>query len=557
VSVSATSTWDVVAPDSWIQITSPTKGNGNSTVTFTVKPNTGPARTGTIIIGNQPYSISQDGTNSPATQTGLDLHRPKLVVTDTGGNTVTLQPAPGKNDGTDDGSANAGKDTGVFGQSSGGWQDHNFGKDSPVYVMTSTCNNSTGYAYLQFSLAGLPTQNIASAKVQVYAGSAVVSGLSANSADPIFAARRVTSSWDKSKMTWNSGQPTYDSTVVDSQTLSGVARNKSAVNAWLSYDITTLYKGWAGGSTPNYGLRFSHENGQCLNGWLGTFATSNDQPAATTGTPCTFSLSLSAASVLAAGGSGAFTMNASAATCGWTASPDTAWIHVTNGTSGTGSGAVSYTVDGNTGSSRSGTITLTGGGQSMTFTIAQAGASSGACTPSLSTTSASPGAAQTTGSVTVTAGAGCAWTATSNASWLTVTAGASGSGNGTVGYSVAANTGVARTGTLTIAGLTFTVSQASGASSGCSYNVNPTDIHATAAATSSTLLISTNSGCTWTASVPSGVTWITLNPASGSGSGGVGYSIAANTGAARSTTITVVGTAVTVEQDSPRIAPIR
>src|SRR5271157_4367271 len=173
-----------------------------------------------------------------------------------------------------------------------------------------------------------------------------------------------------------------------------------------------------------------------------------------------------------------------------------------------------------------------------------------ACTPSLSATSASPGAAQTTGTVTVTAGAGCAWTATSNATWITVTAGASGTGNGTVSYTVAANTGVARTGTLTIAGFTFTVSQASGASTGCSYNVNPTDIHATAAATSSTLLISTNIGCTWTASVSSGVTWITLNPTSGSGSGGVGYSIAANTGAARSTTITVAGTAVTVEQDS-------
>ena len=36
--------------------------------------------------------------------------------------------------------------------------------------------------------------------------------------------------------------------------------------------------------------------------------------------------------------------------------------------------------------------------------------------------------------------AGCAWTATSSAPWLTVTSGASGNGNGTVGYSVAANT---------------------------------------------------------------------------------------------------------------------
>jgi hypothetical protein len=92
----------------------------------------------------------------------------------------------------------------------------------------------------------------------------------------------------------------------------------------------------------------------------------------------------------------------------------------------------------------------------------------GGCTYSISPTSASPGASATTGSVTVTTTTGCSWTAVSNnTSWLTVTSGASGTGNGTVNYSVAANTGAARQGTITIAGQTFTVNQAAG-SSGCS-----------------------------------------------------------------------------------------
>ncbi len=48
----------------------------------------------------------------------------------------------------------------------------------------------------------------------------------------------------------------------------------------------------------------------------------------------------------------------------------------------------------------------------------------------------------------------------SNVPWLTITAGATGLRNGTVTYSVAANTtGANRTGTLTIAGQTFTVTQ--------------------------------------------------------------------------------------------------
>jgi uncharacterized protein (TIGR03437 family) len=64
------------------------------------------------------------------------------------------------------------------------------------------------------------------------------------------------------------------------------------------------------------------------------------------------------------------------------------------------------------------------------------------------------------GSFILTAQGGCDWAVTSNADWLTVISGSSGSGNGTVNYSVAPNTDInERTGTLTIAGQTFTVIQ--------------------------------------------------------------------------------------------------
>jgi hypothetical protein len=63
------------------------------------------------------------------------------------------------------------------------------------------------------------------------------------------------------------------------------------------------------------------------------------------------------------------------------------------------------------------------------------------------------------GSVSVLAGGGCAWVASSSAPWISITSGSSGSGNGTVNYSIAANTGAARSGTITIAGRTFTVNQ--------------------------------------------------------------------------------------------------
>ncbi|MEW6333237.1 MAG: BACON domain-containing protein [Thermodesulfobacteriota bacterium] len=64
------------------------------------------------------------------------------------------------------------------------------------------------------------------------------------------------------------------------------------------------------------------------------------------------------------------------------------------------------------------------------------------------------------GRISVAATGNCTWRAVSSApAWLTVTSGASGAGNGTVGYRVAPNTGVSRSGTVTVAGRTFTVDQ--------------------------------------------------------------------------------------------------
>ena len=53
----------------------------------------------------------------------------------------------------------------------------------------------------------------------------------------------------------------------------------------------------------------------------------------------------------------------------------------------------------------------------------------------------------------------CRWTARSNVDWITISAGSSGTGSGTVSFTVAANMGVSRTGTLTIADSAYTVTQ--------------------------------------------------------------------------------------------------
>ena len=83
------------------------------------------------------------------------------------------------------------------------------------------------------------------------------------------------------------------------------------------------------------------------------------------------------------------------------------------------------------------------------------------CTYSINPSGNSFASSGGTGSVNVTASGGCTWTAVSNAaSWITVSSGSTGSGNGTVAYSVPANPNTtSRTGTITIAGQTFTVTQ--------------------------------------------------------------------------------------------------
>jgi hypothetical protein len=60
----------------------------------------------------------------------------------------------------------------------------------------------------------------------------------------------------------------------------------------------------------------------------------------------------------------------------------------------------------------------------------------------------------------VTTGSSCAWTSASNVSWITITSGGSMSGQGSADYTVARNpTTSSRTGTLTIAGRTVTITQ--------------------------------------------------------------------------------------------------
>jgi PQQ-like domain len=81
------------------------------------------------------------------------------------------------------------------------------------------------------------------------------------------------------------------------------------------------------------------------------------------------------------------------------------------------------------------------------------------CTYSIASPSASYDSGATTAAVNVTAPSGCSWSVATTSNFITITGGPSGSGNGTVSYSIPANPGTQRVGTLLIAGNTFTITQ--------------------------------------------------------------------------------------------------
>ena len=184
--------------------------------------------------------------------------------------------------------------------------------------------------------------------------------------------------------------------------------------------------------------------------------------------PCTFSLSPTGQTFGAQGGPGSFLVTTTP-TCQWSVTSIPSWVtlpflnpHVVlpPDNSGKVHVPVNFIVGVNQGSTaRMGSIVAAG----QQFQITQQGVAS-TCTfsisPSHTTFDDTGGSVRVV--VTAPESTNCQWTAVSNVSWLTVTAGATGSGTGAVTLHAAVNTGGPRSGTATIAGQTFSVTQGGG-----------------------------------------------------------------------------------------------
>ncbi len=153
-----------------------------------------------------------------------------------------------------------------------------------------------------------------------------------------------------------------------------------------------------------------------------------------------------------------------------------------------------------------------------------------ACTYSISSVGETAPLTGGTGTISVTAGSGCKWTAVSSQPWIRVTAGASGTGNGTVSFTVSPNSLVAnqgapaRAGTISVAGYTYTVTQGD---LSCTYTVAH-EASGAGAFSNQMDVYPSNPQCTWTA-FPQ-VSWISVTSgASGTGNGVVKFAMQPST----------------------------
>lgn len=161
-------------------------------------------------------------------------------------------------------------------------------------------------------------------------------------------------------------------------------------------------------------------------------------------------------------------------------------------------------------------------------------------TPAAMTLSSAGGAS----SVSVSALAGAAWNAASNAGWISLTSNTAGTGDGVVGFTVDPNTTTSqRSGTISIGGLTFTLTQKGMV---CQPALSSTSASVPATVASGNVNVTVAPGCAWNAA--SNVAWVSVSNSGGTGNGSVNYTVQANTGAARSGTLSIAGQTFTVSQ---------
>jgi hypothetical protein len=265
----------------------------------------------------------------------------------------------------------------------------------------------------------------------------------------------------------------------------------------------------------------------------------------TEGAACTTSVSPSSLAFDGNGGSGTVSIT-TAALCDWTAQSPVPWVTVAP-SSGAGNATVTITAQANSGTARDATLSIAG----RTVTVSQPAS----CGVSISPTSATHSEGAQNQSVAISTGPGCTWTARSSVPWITLAA-TTGIGPGGLGYTLQANTGPRRNGSVTVVGTGLSGTIAITQLSGCTYAMTQVDLTENPSffSPSRSVGVTTNdSACHWTLRLSA--PWLTINGQSNvDGAGSMSFPLSAElncTGAPRTVTLALVDEdgAIRVQQD--------
>ena len=508
VAVDSLCSWTATASDpSWIKLTPGSgSGAGAGTVNYSVTPNTGlSARTGTITVGDQHYAITQFGSSC-----SVAIY-PTSGSATAGGNTATVRVTTSDQACTWTASGLAATPPGGTGN----------GTVTFTILPTTEVTTQTLTGSVQLTAGGTP------ANFQItQSGVSCTVGLSAPG--------------DGVSASGGSGQ-------VDVTTPAGCSYNTVSGPGWIR-----VTSGGSGSGPGPVALTYSVDPNSTTVARTGTLGIGDKTYSITQDpTPCSVTVDASAAGSPfgSAGGSGVLAVTANGDNCTWTASSPVPWAKLAP-VFGTGNDTIHVTVTSNEESTTSRTVNVTVAGQSVPVT--QGGT---VCSYSLGSTTAGIPYGGGTGGVTVGAPAVCGWTSTEDAGapWLTI----SSTGNGGVAdvvFAASANPNASpRSGTLTIAGQAYVVTQAAAP---CLYGLAETRTTVASDGASHSFPFQTTAvGCSAQAVSYSGWLTVATNSSPDGASGTVSFTAERNpAGVKRTGTIQLAGQLYTVSQSGAACA---
>lgn len=423
VSAGGSCVWAAVSNASWVEVVSGRSGQGAGKVVYQVNDNnTGNARTATIAVADQIFTVTQDANASAPTVT---------ITKPTNGAKL---PGPAQITVTADATGNASPLVRVdfYAQENG---PINF-SNAPVLI-----GSATSSPYSTVWEVGQTDDYVLTAVATDAAGRTTTSA-------PV-AVEVVPSADISGRVTDAHGTPYINVTV--QLTSSQASDNRTTqTNGFGVYNFFTLPQGLNYTVAPQMPGYTVNPPSQSVNN------LSSNQSFDFIATPvsCSYTLSRTSQNFPSSGGSDVLGITTQQG-CEWKTLNAPVWMKFSP-VDGTGSGTTAFVVSENRSrSARNATINI----GDQTFTVTQDGNPS-FCDYTVAPTDFSFGGAGGAGQITVTTSSSdCNWTAVSNDVWITINGATGGTGSGSIDFTVAQNTGAFRTGTLTVAGRTVTVQQ--------------------------------------------------------------------------------------------------